>query len=87
MGRWMFWGLALAAGVLMSAFVLTSGPFHYVYSLGAILVGMQYFRREEERKPRIWFVVLVLLMALFLPMLYVMLAYVNGWYIDPKYLT
>ncbi|WP_438446761.1 hypothetical protein [Gorillibacterium sp. sgz5001074] len=85
MGRWMFWGLTLAAGILMSIFVLTTGMFRHIFSLGAVLVGIQFFRREEEKKPRIWFVVLVLLLALVLPVLYVMLAYANGWYIDPRY--
>jgi RsiW-degrading membrane proteinase PrsW (M82 family) len=85
MNKWMFVGYALAAGILMSIFVLTTGVFRYVFSLGAILVGMQFFKREEEKKPRIWFVVLVFLFAMFLPVIAVSVSYANGWYV-PDYL-
>jgi uncharacterized membrane protein AbrB (regulator of aidB expression) len=86
MGKWLFIGYTLAAGILMSVFVLTSGMFRHVFSLGAVLVGIQFFKRWEEKKPRIWFIVLVVLCALFLPLIYVFVAYSNGWYVDPRYL-
>lgn len=81
----MFAGYVLAAGILMSIFVLATGMFRYVFSLGAILVGFQFFKREEEKKPRIWFVVLVFLSAMILPVVFVSVAFVNGWY-TPDYL-
>lgn len=86
MSKWMFTGYALVAGILMSIFVLASGMFRHVFSLGAVLVGFQFFKREEEKKPRIWFVVLVFVFAMVLPVLFVMVAFSNGWYI-PEYMN
>lgn len=82
----MFMAYALAAGILMSIFVLVPGLIRNVFSLGAVLVGFQFFKREEEKKPRIWFVVLVFAFAMILPVLFVGIAYVNGWYV-PGYLN
>lgn len=86
MSRLWFVGYTLAAGILMSVFVLTSGLFRHVFSLGAVVVGIQFFKRWEEKKPRIWFVVLVVLGALFFPLFYILIAVSNGWYVDPSYL-
>lgn len=83
--KWMFAGYTLLAGFLLSVFVLTQGTFRHVFSLGAVLVGFQFFKREEEKKPRIWFVVLVFLLALFLPVIMTLIAVGYGWYM-PDYL-
>jgi hypothetical protein len=85
MGKWMFTAYALAAGILMSIFVLVPGLVRNIFSLGAILVGFQFFKREEEKKPRIWFVVLVFVFAMILPVLFVGISYTSGWYV-PDYL-
>lgn len=84
--KWMYAGYTLAAGILMSVFILSTGMFRYVFSLGAIMVGAQLFKREEEKKPRIWFVVFVFLLALFLPLIYVLFAVAYGWPVNPDYL-
>lgn len=86
MGKWMFAGYTLAAGILMSIFIMTEGPTKHIFSLGAILIGFSVFRRVEEKKPIIWFVVLVVLLALVLPLIYTVLALANGWYINPDLL-
>jgi hypothetical protein len=86
MGKWKFTGYMLLTSVLMSAFMLASGMFRYAFSLAAVLLGIQFFKLEEEKAPRIWFVVLVLIFAMIFPVIYIMVAFMNGWQIDPEYL-
>lgn len=76
----------LAGGVLMSLFMMSAGVTRYLFSLGAVLLGMQFFKRYDSKGLRIGFIVLVLVFSLFFPLIYVMLALANGWYVNPDYL-
>lgn len=82
----MYTGYVLAAGILMSIFVLSSGLIKHAFTLLAVLLGYQVFKRVESTAAKVWFVVLVLLIALFAPFIYVLFAMEYGWPIDPRYL-
>lgn len=77
--KWLFTGFMLAAALLLCLFMYTNGPFKYVFSLGAVLIGMEYFKREETTKYRVWFAVLAFMGALFFSLLYTFLAVGYGW--------
>lgn len=74
-----FTGLMLAAALLLCLFMYTQGPFKYIFSLGAILVGMEYFKREDMTKYRVWFAVLAFVCALVFSVVWMVLALGYGW--------
>jgi len=77
---------SLGAGLLMAAFILGTGITRHLFSLCAVVLGIQFFKRHDGKGMRITFVVLVLVLALFFSSLYVLLAVANGWYLNPEYL-
>ncbi|WP_409341066.1 hypothetical protein [Paenibacillus sp. MBLB4367] len=81
-----FIAFSLLCGVLMSAFILVEGVFRYAFSLGAIVIGIKFFRMYASIGARIGFVALVVVFALILPAVYVTLAYAYDWPINPAYL-
>lgn len=77
---------SVGCGILMSLFIMSTGVTRYLFSLLAVVLGIQFFKRIEGKGLRIGFVVLVVFFSLLFPVIYVALALVNGWYINPGYL-
>ncbi|WNQ13676.1 hypothetical protein MJA45_11860 [Paenibacillus aurantius] len=85
MPRWLaLLGFSLAAALLMSGFILVTGMIKYVFSLGALFLGIQFFKTYDGKGIRIGFIAITFVLALFLPVLYVALAVANGWPVDPR---
>ncbi|WP_438433549.1 hypothetical protein [Gorillibacterium sp. sgz500922] len=82
-----FIGFTLAISLLMSLFVLVPGFIRYLFSVGALFVGFQFFKRHEGWGARIGLIAAAVILTLLFTTVYVALAYVNGWYINPIYLT
>lgn len=78
--------LSLAAGGLMTIFVLSSGISKHLFSLGAVLIGIYIFKSYETKGSRIAFIVMTILFSFFIPPVYVVVAYANGWYVPPEFL-
>lgn len=70
----------------MSAFILMQGIFRYAFSLGALLIGIRFFKTHETIGSRIGFIAVVVVFTLIMPSIYVLIAYANGWPINPVYL-
>lgn len=79
-------GFSLAVGLLMSVFILVPGIFRYAFSLGALFVGIQFFKRFEGKGARIGFILLAIVFSLFIPSIYAAMAYQLGWPLDPSFL-
>ena len=46
---------AVLCGGLIFVFSITEGVFRYVFSLGALYLGYQFFVRNDSKAMRIWF--------------------------------
>ncbi|XEC96983.1 hypothetical protein AB6A23_10845 [Paenibacillus tarimensis] len=49
---------SLACGLLLSIFSFVPGLFRYAFSLGALLLGIRFFRNYEKLSLRVIFIVL-----------------------------
>lgn len=76
---------SILGGILMAAFLMVPGVFRYAFSLGAILLGIRFFRVQESVLFRVLFIVFVVVFSLLFTVVYVMLAYANGWYLQEGY--
>ncbi|RXZ77294.1 hypothetical protein EBB07_32520 [Paenibacillaceae bacterium] len=47
----------LLCGLLLAVFSQIDSLTRFAFSLGALLAGVHFFKREERLAPRIWFVV------------------------------
>lgn len=78
--------LSVAAGALMTIFVLlTGGVFRHFFSLGAVLIGIYVFKSYEDKWSRIAFILLTIIFSFLFPPIYVVLAYAYGWPVDPQF--
>ncbi|WP_058301646.1 hypothetical protein [Gorillibacterium timonense] len=82
-----FIGFSFAISVGMSLFILLPGFVRYLFSVGSLYVGFQYFKRNEGWGLRIGMIVTAVILTLLFTVIYVALAYMNGWYINPIYMT
>lgn len=82
-----FLGFSLIISLLMALFILVPGFVRYLFSLGALYIGLQYFKRHEGWGLRIGILVTSIVLTLLITVVYVALAYVYGWYINPIYLN
>ncbi|MDQ1913188.1 hypothetical protein RAC89_22590 [Paenibacillus sp. GD4] len=53
-------GFSLLCAIFLSLFSHIQDLLKYVFSLGALFAGIQFFKRYEERSLRIWFVALTI---------------------------
>lgn len=82
----LFISYCLLAGTLMAQLVLIPGVFKYAFSLGALLLGIRFFRTFDSIGARIGFISATIFLSLLIPIVYFGLALAFGWNIDPKYL-
>lgn len=78
-------GFSLLTGFLMACYLLIPGMFKFVFSLGSLYIGFQYFKRTETWPPRVGFIALTVVLALLFTVIYTALALMYGWYINPAY--
>ncbi|MEO3947528.1 hypothetical protein [Gorillibacterium sp. CAU 1737] len=81
-----FIGYALGISIGLFLFTLIPNFFKYAFSLGALYLGYQFYKRNEGWGMRIAMIVTSIALALLFSVVYTALAYVNGWYINPIYL-
>jgi len=70
----------------MSLFSVTSGWYHHLFALAAVILGVRFFREHDSKGKRIGFLSIVILLALIIPPIYVTLALKNGWPVNPSYM-
>ncbi|WP_426447223.1 hypothetical protein ACP26L_24575 [Paenibacillus sp. S-38] len=54
-------GFSLVCAALLFLFAMIQDVVKYLFSLGALYIGIQFFKRNEERGPRIAFVLTTIL--------------------------
>lgn len=78
---------SLIAATCMAFFILLSGPIKFIFSLAAVVVGARFFQFYQGKGLRIGFFAIALVMSLVIPLIYVTLAFLNGWPVDPKFIN
>lgn len=76
---------SIAGAILMSGFILVPGITRYAFSLGALLLGIRFFRVRDGIAARIVFIVLVVVLCLIFTSMYVVFATANDWWIPDAY--
>ncbi|MBO9606105.1 MAG: hypothetical protein J7639_09155 [Paenibacillaceae bacterium] len=76
---------SIAGALLMSGFILVPGITRYAFSLGAILLGIRFFRIRDGIGARITFILLVVVLCLVFTSMYVVFATANDWWIPDVY--
>lgn len=76
---------AAACGALLTAFSQISDFIKYVFSLGAFLLGLRFFRLYDGKWMRISFIAVAVVLFFVFSLVYVGLAVINGWYLNPDY--
>jgi hypothetical protein len=69
---------SFCAGLLLALFALVNGILKFVFSLGALYVGILYFRRQESVGMRIGFVVLSIVFFIIMTIVLTAIMYVQG---------
>ncbi|WP_127584313.1 hypothetical protein [Paenibacillus koleovorans] len=71
--------LSFIAGHLLLIFSwLNGGLFRYVFSIGALLIGVYFFKQYDSLKLRIWFIVVSVFFYLLLTIIYTMIYVATG---------
>jgi len=70
---------SIAGGLLLMLFAQIQDIIRYVFSLGAFFLGIHFFKRYESKGMRIAFIVLGVIWYFLFNLIYVFLAYINGW--------
>ncbi|WP_010269767.1 hypothetical protein [Paenibacillus senegalensis] len=66
MAKFKLFLFSVAAGILMSIFVLlNTGVFRHFFSLGAVLIGIYVFKTYEGKWSRISFILLTIVFSFF----------------------
>jgi uncharacterized membrane protein YjjP (DUF1212 family) len=65
-------GYSLLCAILLSLFSQIQDLLKYLFSLGALYIGVQFFKRHEERGMRIFFVIATIVLYFIIAVIYAM---------------
>lgn len=74
---------AFVCGLLLSLFALIDGLFRFAFSLGALFLGIRFFRDFETMGSRIWFIALSIFFYFVLTIIITMVLYAQGKLVLP----
>ena len=70
--------MSLLAGTLLGIYTLLAGPIKFVFSVGALVVGIFFFKKYQTKGIRIAFVVFAFIYALLFIVLSTMIIYMQN---------
>ncbi|OUM96430.1 MAG: hypothetical protein A9Z00_13500 [Thermobacillus sp. ZCTH02-B1] len=76
-------GCSALIGALLVAFVMYQPIVRVIFSLGALFVGIRFFRRYERLAMRVWLVILSTVFFVIYTFLVVVYLYSTGMYAPP----
>jgi hypothetical protein len=79
-------GYSFACAVLLALFSQFTDIIKYVFSLFALFLGIRFFRNYETLKQRIAFFAIAIVLYFVVNVVYVVLAFANGWPVHDQYL-
>lgn len=68
-----------ACGLLLMIYSQFQDILKYLFSLGAVILGIRFFRRFETRGMRISFILLGVFFYFLFAVIYTFVAYIKGW--------
>jgi uncharacterized membrane protein YozB (DUF420 family) len=79
-------GYSFACAVLLALFSQFTDIIKYVFSLLALFLGIRFFRNYEALKHRVAFIAIAIVLYFIVNVVYVVLAFENGWPVHDQYL-
>lgn len=70
--------MSFLAGTLLGVYAIMDGPAKFIFSIGALLVGIFFFKKYETKGIRIAFVLFAFVYALLFIVMATMFIYVNN---------
>jgi hypothetical protein len=77
-------GYSLVCAILLTLFSQIQDLLKYLFSLGALYVGIQFFKRHEERGMRIFFVISTIVLYFLIAVIYAMYLAVTTGQLPPQ---
>lgn len=70
-------GYSILCAILLNLFAFIEDMTKFIFSLGVLFAGIQFFKRYESRGMRIWFVVTTVILYFVFTIIYGMYVYIK----------